>query len=57
MRIHEVLLEILEQYSQEYRKNNKANNPYYKAFKQHIENAFKPLLYKGFAILLRERID
>lgn len=44
MGIRQVLLEILGQYPQEYRKNNKANNPYYKAFKQNIEAAFNPLL-------------
>lgn len=44
MRVCEILIEILEQYPQEYEKDNKISSPYYRDLKQRIEKTFAPLL-------------
>ncbi len=44
MEIRELLIEILERYPQEYKRDNKASNTYYKRLKQRIERVFAPLI-------------
>lgn len=44
MSIRELFLEIFERYPQEYQRDNKISNPYYKDLKHRVEQIFKPLL-------------
>lgn len=44
MTIRELFLEMFERYPQEYQRNNKTSNPYYKDLKQRIEQVFHPFI-------------
>ena len=51
MRVCEILIEMLERYPQEYEKDNKVGNPYYKDLKQRIEHVFRSFVNEfGFHI-------
>ncbi len=43
MGVREIFIEILTRYPQEYRKNNRTSNPYYKDLKRRVERMFEPL--------------
>ena len=44
MTIRGLFQEIFERYPQEYQRDNKTSNPYYKELKQQIEQVFQPLV-------------
>ncbi len=46
MGIREIFVEILEQYPQEYEKDNKVSSPYYRNLKERIEQTFEPICAK-----------
>ena len=51
MTIRELFLEMSERYPQEYQRDNKTSNPYYKDLKQRIEKVFQPFIEPfGFEI-------
>ncbi len=50
MGIRELFLEIFEQYPQEYQRDSKTSNPYFKDLKQRIVQTFRPLLHFQFEI-------